>query len=237
MTAPTAGFGLGYIIFDPSNFTKSVEQVVALLQQIDRAGEQIRQQRQMLAHLPASALDALRLAEESLEVRVDGVFGEPMIDAATVGARMASWYPIVFLSAEPGWLEAMRPAWMDAGRQQSLAENDLMQHVQVEMAATADRMATLVEASNGVNADPSKLPGIVATAQAHVELLAIASGEIDKLLAIRTARARRHAETRAQAQSESAYRTARRNDLLIDWARGGQEQPQAIVNPFVSNSD
>lgn len=57
---PTIVAGFGDIIFDPANFAKNVQQVVALLRQIEQASEQIRQHRLMLEHLRASVAEALR---------------------------------------------------------------------------------------------------------------------------------------------------------------------------------
>jgi len=230
--APTLVAGIGEIIFDPANFAKNVQQVVALLQQVARASEQIRQQGQMLAHLPASVADALALAGHSLNGQLSVSFPDPSIDAGNIGGQIESRYPINFPNAEPAWLETTRPGWMREQRQQLLHERDLAQHVHDQMTPTADRLRTIVEASNGVDATRWELPGQVAVAQAHEELLAICSGEADKILAVRTARGKRHAEARAHAQSESAYRAARRSDLMIDWNLIGQTPPEAIRNPF-----
>lgn len=219
---PTLVAGFGDIIFDPANFAKNVQQVVNLLRQIDKAAEQIRQQQLMLALLRASVADALALAGQTLQVRLN----------ESAGGSIESRYPIGFPKAAPAWLDTMRPTWMESQRQQLLHERDLSQHMHDQMAPTADRLTTIIEASNGVHAERGKLPGQVASAQAHNELLALYSGEVDKLLAVRALRARRHAEARAHQQSETAYRNARRNDLLIDWNPIEQVQPQGVRSPF-----
>lgn len=234
--APPVVASFGYIIFDPGNFGKNVEQVFALLAQIERAAEQLRQQRQMLAHLPASVLDALILSGLSLDSQLNGVFGEPQTDAPTIESQFDSRYPIEFPQAVPAWLDAMHPLWMDEKRQQLLVEDELVHHLQNEMSATEGRLTTLIEASNGIHANPAKRPGIVAVAQAHVELMGLASGEADKLLAIRAARARRETEDRALAQTESAYRNARRTHLLMNWNSPDQAESPAITNPFLGTS-
>lgn len=225
--ASTLQAGLDYIIFDPSNFTKNLQQVIALIQQVARASEQIRQQEQMLSHLPATVADALAIAGQSLHAQV-----ATTISASTDGvdSHLESRYPLVFPEPEPAWLDIARIAWMQEERTRFLHERNLAQQVQDQMGPTSQRLRTVVEASNGVGAKHWELPGQLATAQAHVELLAICSVEADKLLAIRTARARRNSESHAQSQSESAYQTARRERLMADWNSTGKTK--AVPNPF-----
>jgi len=218
----TAIAGFGDIIFDPANFTKNVQQVVALLRQIEHAGEQIRQHRLMLAHLQASVAEALALAGESFHVRL----------SEDAGGSIEPRYPIGFPTTTPAWLDVKRPEWNAVQRQQLLHERDVVQQVHDQMQPTQNRLAVLIDASNGVNAAPGKPPGQVAVAQAHEELLALYSGEIDKLLAIRSLRARRHADRLAERQSEAAYQQARRRDLMIDWITGSAEQPKPVHSPF-----
>jgi len=221
-TTPTMVAGFGDIIFDPANFAKNVQQVVALLRQIERAGEQIRQHRLMLAHLRASVAEALAYAGQSLHVR---------LSEDPVGS-IEPQYPISFPTTTPAWLDVKRPQWNALQRQQMLHEREVVQHVHDEMLPTQNRVAVLIEASNGVNAAHGKSPGQVAVAQAHEELLALYSGEVDKLLAIRALRAKRHADRHAERQSEAAYQQARRRDLMIDWIADSTEQPTPARNPF-----
>jgi len=219
---PTLVAGFGDIIFDPANFTKNVQQVVNLLQQLDRAAEQIRRQQLMLARLRVSVADALALAGQSLSVRL----------SESPAGPVESQYPIGFPPASPAWLETKRNEWNASQRRQVLHERDLAQHVHDQMLPTAHRVAALVEASNGVHAERGKPPGQVAVAQAHEELLTLYSGEVDKLLAIRTLRAERRDSVRARRQSETAYQQARRQDLMIDWNVTVPLRPNAVQSPF-----
>jgi conjugal transfer/entry exclusion protein len=219
---PTLVAGFGDIIFDPTNFAKNVQQVVALLRQIQQAGEQIRQQRLMLAHVQASVSDALALAGQSLHGR---------LTEGTAGS-IEPQYPIDFPTTTPGWLDVKRTEWNALQRQQLLHERNVVQHVHDQMLPTQTRLAVLIEASNGVDAAHGKPPGQVAVAQAHEELLALYSGEVDKLLAIRALRASRHADRQAHHQSEEAYHQARRHDLMSDWTTDSTEQPRPVSNPF-----
>lgn len=216
--------GLDYIIFDPSNFTKNVQQWIALVQQVALASEQIRQQEQMLAHLPASVAGTVLLAGQSLHRQLGNTV-DPGVDS------LEARYPLSFPKPEPAWLDVMRQTWMQDERQRFLHERDLAQQVHDQMAPTSDHLRTIVEASNGAGAKHWELPGQVAVAQAHVELLAIYSTEFDKLLALRTARARRNSEVRARSQSEAAYQEARRNFLMADSRPVGQRD--ANKNPFL----
>ncbi|MCO6439398.1 MAG: hypothetical protein J5J06_20095 [Phycisphaerae bacterium] len=219
---PTMVVGFGDIIFDPANFAKNVQQVVALLRQIEQASEQIRQHRLMLAHLRASVAEALTLAGQT--------FHDHLSEGA--GGSIEPRYPIGFPTTTPAWLDVKRPEWNALQRQQLLHERDVVQHVHDQMQPTQNRVAVIVEASNGIGAPSGKPPGQVAVAQAHEELLALYSGEVDKLLAIRSLRAMRHADRLAQRQSEAAYQQARRRDLMIDWIADSAEQPKPVRSPF-----
>lgn len=230
--APTLVAGFGYIIFDPSNFAKNVHQAIALLQQIARASEQIRQQLLMLAHLPDSIADALTQAAQALDIQLTASFDGAGLDAGSVAGQLESQYPITFPEPVPGWLDTQRHDWTQQEREQLIRERDLAQHVQDQMAPTAQRLTKLVEASNGVNVDRLHAPGVVAVAQAHQELLGLCSGEMDKLIAVRAARARRHVDARAHSQSELAYIRSRRDYLMIDWNGAEQSKPRAVRNPF-----
>lgn len=231
--APTLVAGFSYVIFDPSNFAKNVQQTLALIQQIDRAAQQIRQQQQMLAHLPTGVADTLVQAALSFHGSVGAVFSDRSADATGVADQLESQYPIVFPQTEVGWREAMNPAWNARQRAHLLRERDLIQQVHDQMPLTVDQLRTLVEASNGVNVDRHHLPGVVAVAQAQQQLLALCTHEADKLIALRAARAGRRDALRAQAQSESAYSRARRAQLLIDWNVVETPPPPPIRHPFI----
>lgn len=219
---PTLVAGFSDIIFDPANFSKNVQQIANLLQQLDRTAEQIRRQQLMLAHLRVSVADALALAGESLHVRL----------SASPAGPIESQYPISFPPALPAWLETKRIEWNASQRGQVLHERDLMQYVHDQMLPTAVRVSAIIEASNGVRSERGNPPGQVAVAQAHEELLTSYSGEVDKLLAIRALRAERRDNIRARQQSEAAYQQARRHDLMIDWKPAMPLRPKAVQSPF-----
>ena len=220
--------GLDYIIFDPSNFTKNVQQVIALIQQVARVSDQILQQEQMLADLPASVAAAVLLAGQSIQGQLSNT-----VDSGL--EPLEARYPVSFPEPEPAWLDIMRNTWMQNERQRFLHERDLAQQIQDQMASTTVQLRTIVEASNGAGAKHGQLPGQVAAAQAHVELLAICSVEADKLLALRAARARRNSEDRARAQSQTAYQEARRNFLMAYSQSAGQRAANRSSFPFGHN--
>lgn len=220
------------IIFDPGNFAKNVQQVAALFQQIERATTEILLQERMLAHLPATFREALALSGQALDAQLAQSFPDVRTNASDVGERLEAEYPIEFPQAPPGWLATMDPLWLMKHRAMVLHERDLTQHVHEQMTSTTQQLTALIEASNGVDAENDELPGVVAVAQAHEELLALCSVEADKLIAIRAARAKRHVERRANQQAESAYHAARRDALMKDWPKGEPGKSKPIRFPF-----
>ncbi len=82
--------------------------------------------------------------------------------------------------------------------------------VEQGMAAARDDVQRIVTASNAA-------PGETAAAQAHVDLVAVASGELGKLQALRTARSRLRTEELARDQSEQAYAAAQRSAVRDGW--------------------
>lgn len=211
------GGGFSGIIFDPSNFAQNVHQVAGLVQQIDRAIRQIELQEQMLAHLPASVVDALTISGNTLSNRLSGGITSINTEIGAVGSELESHYPIVFPTLKPAWLDAIHPYWLERGREQIAHELDVSAHVRDQMSSTSVSIKTLIESSNGVGAKRDERPGVTAVAQAHVELLAVCCGEADKLIALRGARMERSSQARALLQSIGAYQAARRETLMLDW--------------------
>lgn len=100
------------------------------------------------------------------------------------------------------------------------------------MAPTSQRLAILVNASNGVHRGAAQLPGEMAALQAHQELLALCSGELDKLLGLRLLRARRNVTTHARQQATNAYQTGRREVLMGNWSVASREPLRVVRSPF-----
>lgn len=219
--------GFSGIVFDPSNFVENVRQALALVETIDRASTQIRQQQRLLADLPVTVANALAEAGGALHETLTA--GEPGLDA---GGQLGVRYPIDAPGETPAWLDTMRPTWTEAQRATLLHEREVYSGVGAEATPAAERLAQLVEASNGVHNASEKPPGVKAVAQAHHELLAACSVEADKLIALRVVRAQRRIEAHARVQSEQAYQAARRAALLRDWAPESTAFSRPAESPF-----
>ena len=224
--------GFSGIVFDPSNFAENLRQAAALLEQIDRAATQIRLQRRMLAELPASVADGLRQAADGLHQQLGVSPSEPGADHGVDWSPIDSRYPLSHSGFLPAWLETMRPRWTQAERTTIAHERQFGAHVHLEMAPTSQRLAILVNASNGVNRSAARWPGEMAALQAHQELLALCSGELDKLLGLRALRARRNTTTHARQQATNAYQTSRRAVLMGNWGAASNEPPPIVRSPF-----
>ncbi len=214
--------GFGGIVFDPSNFVENVRQALALVETIDRASTQIRQQQRMLANLPVTVANALSDAGSALHETLAASETGP-----DVAVQLASRYPIDTPGNIPAWLDAMQPPWIEAQRATLLHEREVYSAVVSEATPATEQLAQLVDASNGFHHASERPPGVKAVAQAHHELLAACSGEADKLIALRVVCTQRRVETRARAQSEAAYHRARRAALLRDWTTA----PTAFSRP------
>jgi conjugal transfer/entry exclusion protein len=219
--------GFGGIVFDPSNFVENVRQALALLETIDRASTQIRQQQRMLADLPVTVANALSDAGDALHDTLAA--GESSPD---IGVQLDARYPIDTPGDTPAWLDGVQPLWTEAQRDALLHEREVYSMVYDQATPSAERLAQLIEASNGVHAASNELPGVMAVAQAHHELLAACSGEVDKLIALRVVRTQRRIETRASVQSEAAYHLARRTALLRDWTTETPTFSRPAESPF-----
>ena len=126
----------------------------------------------------------------------------------------------------------MRPRWTQAERTTVAHERQFSAHVHLEMAPTSQRLAILVSASNGVHRGAAQLPGEMAALQAHQELLALCSGELDKLLGLRVLRARRNITGHARQQATNAYQTGRREVLMGNWSVASREPLRVVRSPF-----
>ena len=91
-----------------------------------------------------------------------------------------------------------------------------------DLAPASERLAPIIEASNGEHPTSSDPPGLTAAEQSRNELMAMWSGEMDRIAALRTVRALVRAERAAREQSEIAYATARREVLMRDWLSSGK---------------
>ncbi len=219
VTIPTVTvYAYGYmIVFDPKNFEKNTEQVLALFEQIERESTQIELQEMELAHQTISLATPMRTAAVNLNAQVGASFAGGAILEPVMQAELEGRYPIDPPGQEPGWLQKQLPAWAEVERQRLVELAALQNQVYRDLAPATDRLAPIIEASNGVHATSGDPPGLTAAEQSRNELLAMWSGEIDRLATLRTVRALVRAERAAREQCEIAYATARRDYLMRDW--------------------
>jgi P-type conjugative transfer protein TrbJ len=194
------------IIFDPSNFAQNVLQVAHLAEQIVKYQQELENDLKMLAHLSISELSGMTRAVQQVE-QVLTASGE--YENANPHGQLNSRYPTDFAQAPRGVIDQLVPTW-DSAYRSALAENRAVQNqVYADMEPAEQRVSALVEASN--NAD-----GVTSAVQAHNELLAEASTELSKLQMLKASRARTKVERLAREQSDSAYRQARRDQVMQD---------------------
>ena len=106
-----------------------------------------------------------------------------------------------------------------------MIENRQVQNkVGQDMDATRQQVRQVVGASNAA-------PGETAAAQAHDDLLAIASGELSKLQALRVARSRLRTERLAREESESAYAAAEKSLVRSGWSSPAPPSG-TVADPF-----
>ena len=92
------------------------------------------------------------------------------------------------------------------------------------MQTTQQEVQSIVEASNSASGETAAL-------QAHNDLVALASGELAKLEALRTARARLRTERAAGEQSELSYADAEQSRVRADW-NNPSPPTQTLNDPF-----
>ena len=224
VTIPTVtAYAYGYlIVFDPKNFEKNTEQVHALLEQIERESTQIELQEMELAHQTITLAADLRAVAHDLNTQVGTSFTGGGLHEPQVQAELERRYPIDPPGHEPGWLQKQTPVWAEIERQRLVELAALQNHVYRDLAPASERLAPIVEASNGKHVTSSDPPGLTAAEQSRNELMAMWSGEMDRIAALRTVRALVRAERAAREQSEIAYATARREVLMRDWLSSGK---------------
>jgi P-type conjugative transfer protein TrbJ len=208
------------IIFDPQALVEHVEQVAQLAQQVQTATQQVKNQLQELAHLPGGVSPNVT----AVVAGVRGQLDSDLYASASPGDQLDARFPANMTGATWAQLQADQASWTADGRQ-ALAENRRLENqVYRDMETTRQQVQQLVEASNAAS-------GETAAAQAHNDLLAVASTELAKLQALKTARSRLCTERLARQQSELSFAAAE-----ADRVRAGWDSPTApsggVSNPF-----
>jgi conjugal transfer/entry exclusion protein len=92
------------------------------------------------------------------------------------------------------------------------------------MDTTRQQVLGIVNASNAA-------PGETAAAQAHNDLMAVASGELAKLQTLKAARSRVKTERSARQQSELSYAAAEQGRVRAGWDDPAPPA-EAVTDPF-----
>ena len=80
---------------------------------------------------------------------------------------------------------------------------------------------------------PTQPRGETAAAQAHNDLLAVASGELTKLASLKAVRSRLRTETQAREQSELSFAAAEQKRVRAGWENPAPPTGR-VVNAFPS---
>lgn len=206
------------IIFDPQALVQNVQQVAQLAQQVATAVEQVQNQLRELAHLDSG-------------VALPGIVGgiQDQFEASLYGTRNPSHqlnnrFPADMSNVTWTQYQTDRATWT-AQQRQSLVENRQVQNqLYRDMEITRQQVQQIVEASNAA-------PGETAAVQAHNDLLAVASGELSKLQALKLARSRLKTERLARQQSELSFAAAERDRVRQAWDSPAPPAG-AVVDPF-----
>lgn len=208
------------IIFDPANYAQTVQRVAQTVEQVQRAEQMVRNGLRMAESWGYTQLARINRAVQ----RVTGVLNESEAYRTDPASDLDDRYPTAYGPVPSSDAFAARQVdWNDAWRQSLVENRNLQNQVAQEVAPAAQRIAGLVEASNGA-------AGETAAAQARTELLAETSAELAKLQALKLARGRLRVERAAREQSERAYGEAQRRWLMRDWDQTASADP--VPMPF-----
>jgi P-type conjugative transfer protein TrbJ len=210
------------IILDPAALVEHVEQVAQLALQVESAVQQVKNQVQELQHLNVGVtIDAASV--------VSGLHGQldaSLYDAASPGDQLDRRFPADMSGKSWDQLQSDRTTW-NGNKRQALAENRQLQNqIYRDMASTRSQVQGIVEASNSA-------PGETAAAQAHNDLLVVASGELTKLTSLKAVRSRLRTETLAREQSELSFAAAEQKRVRAGWENPAPPTG-GVVNAFAN---
>ena len=205
------------IVYDPAQHAENLRQVVTVLDQIERATTQIRNQWKMLQKLPISVGRSLGITGERLVRHLQPTLPLPITDFGRLTDLTESQLPLDFDEIDPNWLRNTQPQWTQAGRENVAAQRELQNEVYQNLQITTLRVDQLVRASNGEGYSPEQKPGQTAVLQAQNELLGTLAHETNNVIALRTARLRAEHQRHMQEQSAAAFNRAQRDLVMEDW--------------------
>jgi P-type conjugative transfer protein TrbJ len=181
----------------------------------NRPAQQIANQVEELAHLDVS----IAPNDSGIIAGIQAQFDTSLYHTASPGNQLDSRFPTDMSSATWTQYQSDETTWT-ADERQSLTENRQAENqVYQDMQTTQQQVQAIVDASNSA-------PGETAAVQAHNNLLSVASAELAKLQALKTARSRLRTEQLARQQSEAAFATA-----------GTRPRPGRLEQPGAADGD
>ncbi len=208
------------IIFDPQALVQNVQKVAQFVQQVEAAAQQVQNQLRDLAHLDSGVAPNIPAAMAGIK----GQFDASLYSTATPASQLDMRYPAEMSNVIWAQYLSDRSTWTNNERQALVENRQLQNQVYRDMDTTRQQVQRIVEASNSASGETSAL-------QAHNDLLAVASGELAKLQALKAARARLKTEKLARQQSELSYAAAEQGHVRSGW--DNPAPPSGSVNdPF-----
>ena len=208
------------IIFDPSALVEHVQQVVQLGEQISAAIRQVENQALELAHLNSHVAPD----DPAIVAGVQGQLNASLYNTATPANQLDTRYPADMSNATWTQYQSDQSTWTSNERQSLVENRQLQNQVYRDMDSTLQRVHGIVEASNSASGETSAI-------QAHNDLLAVASGELAKLQALKAARSRLKTEKLARQQSERSYVAAEQGRVSSGWDNPGPPTG-SVADPF-----
>ena len=194
------------IIFDPSALVEHVQQVVHLGQQISAAIQQVQNQVRELTRLNPGVAPNDRATVAGVRGQLDASLYDRPAPANQLNAR----YPANMSGATWAQYQSDQSTWTSNERESLVENRQVENRVYRDMDGARQQVRSIVEASNSASGETSAI-------QAHNDLLAVASGELAKLQALKAARSRLKTERLARQQSELSYAAAERGRVRSDW--------------------
>jgi P-type conjugative transfer protein TrbJ len=208
------------IVLDPANLVEHVLQVAQLAEQITAVVEQVENQVKELAHLNLNSVPNIA----GIVSDVEGQLQSSLYDTPSPASQLNTRYPADMSNATWAQYQSDQTTWTDDQRQSLVENRQIQNQVYQDMDTTTQQIQDVVDASNSASGETSAI-------QAHNDLLAVASGEIAKLQALRIARSRLRTEKLAQEQSEASYAAAERQRVRDGWDNPAPPT-ETVVNPF-----
>ena len=224
MTAAPAMALFGGIVFDPSNFVEHILEVAADLQRIDRMESQLQNQQRMLAGLGTNVWPGMAQSMQGVTLVLQNGGRFALSDPA---GQIAANEPLSFgdgrQNPNADQINTLRTAWDQDNRVGIVQNRQLENQVVAGVPADSAQINQIVTASGHA-------PGLTAAIQAHNQLLANLSAQLERIIALKAANDRLNTQLMTQDQSRRAYHAAVSQWVMHDWSIPANTQP--VQDPF-----